>query len=65
MTELPSRTRFFERFLTFVDAIVAIAITLLILPLVELVGENHGSTTDLLRDRQSSFYAFALSFLVM
>lgn len=65
MTEPSSRTRFFERFLTFVDAIVAIAITLLILPLVDLVSENHGTTTDLLREHQSNFYAFALSFLVI
>ncbi len=36
------RSRDAERFLTFLDAIVAIAITLLVLPLVELTGELGG-----------------------
>ena len=39
MTDLGmERERDFERFLTFVDAIVAIAITLLVLPLVDVAG---------------------------
>ena len=33
--EQAERTRDLERFVTFIDAIVAIAITLLVLPLVE------------------------------
>jgi uncharacterized membrane protein len=30
-----------DRLVTFLDAVVAIAITLLVLPLVELLGEGH------------------------
>lgn len=35
----PVRSRDLERFITFIDAIVAIAITLLVLPLVDLATE--------------------------
>jgi hypothetical protein len=43
------RERDLERFLTFVDAIVAIAITLLVLPLVEVGAEiGEGSVPELL-----------------
>lgn len=47
-----ARERDFERFLTFVDAVVAIAITLLVLPLVDLAGElgDGGSVADLIGD---------------
>jgi uncharacterized membrane protein len=61
------RDRNFDRLLTFVDAIVAIAITLLVLPLVELapgLGDD-GSVADLLRDHSDELWAFALSFYVI
>jgi len=61
------RDRNFDRLLTFVDAIVAIAITLLVLPLVELAPEvrDGGSVGDLLRDHADELWAFALSFYVI
>jgi uncharacterized membrane protein len=62
------RTRDFERFLTFVDAIVAIAVTLLVLPLVDVVNElqrNHESVSELLRKNDALIGAFFLSFVVI
>ncbi|KQW52523.1 hypothetical protein ASC77_24410 [Nocardioides sp. Root1257] len=61
------RDRGFERFITFIDAIVAIAITLLVLPLVELTAdiEEYGSVADLLRENQAEIWAFLLSFAVI
>lgn len=60
------RERDFDRFLTFIDAIVAIAITLLVLPLVDLAGAYQGdSATDLIRDSSDQIWAFFLSFAVI
>jgi len=61
------RDRGFERFITFLDAIVAIAITLLVLPLVELTADidEYGSVADLLRENQAEIWAFLLSFAVI
>ncbi|QIG42711.1 DUF1211 domain-containing protein [Nocardioides anomalus] len=61
------RHRDLDRLLTFVDAIVAIAITLLVLPLVELAPELHegGRAADLLRDHSDELWAVALSFYVI
>jgi uncharacterized membrane protein len=61
------RDRDFDRLLTFVDAIVAIAITLLVLPLVELAPDlrDGGSVADLLREHADELWAFALSFYVI
>ncbi|QNG17636.1 DUF1211 domain-containing protein [Rhodococcus triatomae] len=59
------RSRDLDRVLTFVDAIVAIAITLLILPLVDIANDHDGGTADLLRDHAGQLGAFALSFLVI
>ena len=56
-----------DRLITFLDAIVAIAITLLVLPLVDVVPEE-GTTVDLddlLTDEAGRFGAFALSFAVI
>lgn len=57
----------FERFITFVDAIVAIAITLLVLPLVELTAEvdEYASVAALVRENQAEIWAFLLSFAVI
>ena len=56
-----------ERFITFVDAIVAIAITLLVLPLVEVVNDlgDGESVADLLSDHWPELWAFVLSFVVI
>ncbi len=61
------RARDFDRFLTFIDAIIAIAITLLVLPLVELVGDlgAGGSVRDLLDEHSAQIWAFFLSFVVI
>jgi uncharacterized membrane protein len=65
--EAAERDRNFDRLLTFVDAIVAIAITLLVLPLVELAPQlgDDGSVGDLLRHHSDELWAFALSFYVI
>ena len=60
------RERDFDRFLTFVDAIVAIAITLLVLPLVDVAGSFQGdSVTHLLSESRDQIGAFFLSFVVI
>src|ERR1700754_850335 len=61
------RDRDFERFLTFVDAVVAIAITLLVLPLVDVAGEgtSHSDVGAVLSEHSDQFLAFGISFLVI
>lgn len=57
-----------ERLVMFTDAVVAIAMTLLILPLLELVPEaasEHLSTADYLREHDGQLFAFALSFVLI
>lgn len=57
-----------ERLVFFTDAVVAIAMTLLILPLLESVQDAaaHGlDTAGYLRDHEGQLVAFALSFLII
>jgi uncharacterized membrane protein len=60
------RDRDLDRFLTFIDAIVAIAVTLLILPLVEIAKEfPEISLGELLRRHTGEIFNFVLSFFVI
>lgn len=54
-----------ERLILFSDAVVAIAITLLVLPLADLEPEEGQSAWSLLRAEWDEIFAFALSFLVI
>ncbi|MFF5288764.1 TMEM175 family protein [Paractinoplanes globisporus] len=56
-----------ERLVMFTDAVAAIAITLLILPLMESVSEVSGEENfgEFVRDHVGQFGAFALSFAVI
>ena len=65
--ESAERERDLDRLLTFVDAVVAIAITLLVLPLVELTSEvtESDSVSDLLNDHSAQLWSFLLSFVVI
>lgn len=61
----PFRT---ERFKAFVDAVVAIAMTLLILPLMESVSEaasGNLSTAEFLSEHSGQLLSFGLSFLLI
>jgi len=57
-----------ERTRAFIDAVVAIAMTLLILPLMESVGEAAGagdSAAEWLADHSSQLLSFGLSFVIV
>ncbi|PRB61884.1 TMEM175 family protein [Microbacterium sp. MYb45] len=57
-----------ERFKAFVDAVVAIAMTLLILPLMESVSEaasDHKSTAEFFDEHSGQLLSFGLSFLLI
>ncbi|MFF2841832.1 TMEM175 family protein [Paenarthrobacter sp. NPDC057981] len=57
-----------ERLQAFTDAVVAIALTLLILPLMESVGEladHNGTTAQWLVEEQYALLGFALSFILI
>jgi uncharacterized membrane protein len=61
------RERDLERFLTFIDAVVAIAITLLVLPLAEAGSEINQDETvaEVLREHVVDIFGFLLSFAVI
>ncbi|HEU0238710.1 MAG TPA: TMEM175 family protein [Micromonosporaceae bacterium] len=61
-----ARTRGIDRLLTFSDGVVAIAATLLILPLVDAaVSIGHRTVGALIDDERHALFAFVLSFAVI
>ncbi len=57
--------RSFERTLMLTDAVVAIAMTLLVLPLVDLAPEVAHGGLKILTDRHDVIFGFVVSFLVI
>lgn len=54
-----------DRLILFTDAVVAIAITLLILPLVDLAREPKAHAVDLITENWTQILSFLLSFVVI
>src|SRR4030095_302772 len=54
-----------ERTIVFSDGVVAIAITLLILPLTEIHPTEHATLADIVAEHSAELGAFALSFAVI
>ena len=68
MSDVPSRLtteRGFDRLVNFSDAVVAIAISLLILPVVDAVTEESESGVDFFSDNSRRLVAFVVSFVVI
>ncbi|GAB2643509.1 hypothetical protein GCM10027169_09350 [Gordonia jinhuaensis] len=68
--EEPRSTEGFRRLLAFTDAVVAIALTLLVLPLTDVATEttrsSHGITVwKFLGDNQNALINFAISFIAI
>ncbi len=62
------RMRYLERLTAFSDGVVAIALTLLVLPLVEIVPPDvaHGQTVlEAISDNQAMLWSFGVTFLVI
>ncbi|MBV9921082.1 MAG: DUF1211 domain-containing protein [Pseudonocardia sp.] len=64
---MAERHRDLDRLLTFIDAVVAIAITLLVLPLAEAGSEigDQGTAWELLQAHHDDLLGFGLSFVVI
>ena len=61
-----TQKRSFDRMVNFTDAVVAIAITLQLLPLMDIKGPGSGSSMlDVLLENSSQLFAFLISFLII
>ncbi|HWO59137.1 MAG TPA: TMEM175 family protein, partial [Umezawaea sp.] len=57
-----------DRLVLFTDAVVAIAITLLVLPLVDVVTESvaeHHTSVQVIAEHRPEIFSFLLSFVVI
>ena len=61
----PVQRRSFDRLINFTDAVVAIAITLQLLPLVDITATNGESIWKLISDNSSQIFVFWFSFLIL
>ena len=61
----PVQRRSFDRLINFTDAVVAIAITLQLLPLVDIKASNGESIWELISDNSSQIFVFWFSFLIL
>ena len=61
----PVQRRSFDRLINFTDAVVAIAITLQLLPLVDIKATDGESIWQLISDNSSQIIAFWFSFLIL
>lgn len=60
------RRRAFDRLVNFTDAVVAIALTLQLLPLIEIEGPAPGETVwQVIADNWGQIFAFLISFLIV
>lgn len=62
----PEDRRSFDRLINFTDAVVAIALTLQLLPLTDIPGPQEGQTVwQVLADNWGQIFAFLLSFIIV
>jgi len=66
-SDIPAeRRRAFDRLVNFTDAVVAIALTLQLLPLIEIKGPAPGETVwQIIADNWGQIFAFLLSFVIV
>ena len=61
----PVQRRSFDRLINFTDAVVAIAITLQLLPLVDIKATDGESIWKLISDNSSQIFVFWFTFLIL